>query len=111
MTITATFSNGFSDTYKGDRAVTAAWAIIRKSDGFTLASGHSLDAAKAAKTAAGNLAHRSLAGDFDLPEHPLRYIEGPDYRDNSKTRRAKREHNAARLDFIRSLTTIEVVSL
>lgn len=55
MAITATFSNGSTDTYKGKRAVKAAWAIIRKSDGKLLSSGHSLDRAKASKTAEGNL--------------------------------------------------------
>lgn len=54
--ITATFSNGYSDTYKGSRPVKAAWAIVRKADGKVLASGHSLDRAKAEKTAHGNAA-------------------------------------------------------
>lgn len=57
MTITATFSNGFTDTYKGTRAVKAAWMITRKSDGKVLASGHSLDTDKARKTAEGKLAY------------------------------------------------------
>lgn len=52
--IEAIFSNGHRDEYKGTRPVKAAWAIIRKSDNATLGSGHSLDAAKAAKTAQGN---------------------------------------------------------
>lgn len=46
-----TFSNGFTDTYKGNRPVKFAWCIIRKSDNVTLASGHSLDYGKAQKTA------------------------------------------------------------
>lgn len=60
---TATFSNGYTDTYKGTRPVRAAWAIIRKADGKVLASGHSLDRAKAAKTSEGNfsqVAHAAL---------------------------------------------------
>lgn len=55
MTITATFSNGHTDTYKGKREVTAAWAIIRKADGKVMMSGHSIDADKALKTATGNI--------------------------------------------------------
>ena len=56
MNITATFSNGTADTYKGHRPVKAAWAIIRKSDSKTIVSGHSLDRTKAAKPAAGHIA-------------------------------------------------------
>lgn len=52
--ITAQFSNGFIDTYNGKRAVKAAWMITRKDTGNVVASGHSMDAEKARKTAAGN---------------------------------------------------------
>lgn len=62
MTITATFSNGHTDTYKGDRAVKAAWAIIDRATGQTLNSGHSLDRAKAQKTAEGNLRNTKVPG-------------------------------------------------
>ena len=57
---TATFSNGFIDTYKGKRDVKAAWAIINKETGETVSSGHSLDRARAAKTANGNLRYVRL---------------------------------------------------
>lgn len=58
--ITATFSTGHTDTYKGTRPVKAAWAIII--DGKVADSGHSLDRAKAAKTADGHRRnHRSAA--------------------------------------------------
>ncbi len=53
--ITATFSNGHTDTYKGKRAVTAAWMIVRKSDGKVVMSGHSLTRELAEKTSAGNV--------------------------------------------------------
>jgi hypothetical protein len=53
--ITATFSNGFTDTYKGHRDVKAAWMITEKSTGQVIASGHSLDFEKASKTAASNI--------------------------------------------------------
>ena len=45
----AKFSNGFTDEYKGKRAVTAAWMITDK-DGEVVASGHSLDKNRAEKT-------------------------------------------------------------
>jgi hypothetical protein len=47
--IVATFSNGYSDTYKGDRDVKAAWMVIT-ADG-KIYSGHSRDRASAEKTA------------------------------------------------------------
>lgn len=62
MTITATFSNGFVDTYKGDRPVKAAWMLTDKETGKVLLSGHSLDRAKAEKTARGNINHIILPG-------------------------------------------------
>ena len=111
MTITATFSNGKTDTYKGNRNVKAAWAIIRKADGAIIKSGHSLDVMKAAKTAEGNLQHIFFERDLGLSGHPLNYVKGPNYTDNAKTRRAKREHNAARIAFIRNLVTIEIVNI
>lgn len=58
--ITATFSNGHTDTYKGTREVKAAWALIRKDTGETLASGHSLDMAKARKTAEGKIGYSEI---------------------------------------------------
>lgn len=54
--IVATFSNGHTDTYNGDRPVKAAWAIIERATGRVVNSGHSLDRAKAQKTAEGNVA-------------------------------------------------------
>lgn len=62
MNITATFSNGHIDTYKGDRAVKAAWAIIDRETGAVLNSGHSLDRLKAQKTAEGNLRNTRVPG-------------------------------------------------
>jgi hypothetical protein len=81
MTITAKFTNGFEDTYKGNRAVKAAWAIIRKSDGEVLASGHSLDASKAAKTASGHMMYLAHAVGVDLPRFdvPQRIWSGANY--------------------------------
>lgn len=81
MTMTAKFSNGFEDTYKGNRAVKAAWAVIRKSDGEVLASGHSLDASKAAKTASGHMMDCAHEVGVDLPHFdvPQRLWAGANY--------------------------------
>lgn len=111
MTITATFSNGQTDTYKGSRDVKAAWAIVRKSDGVVLKSGHSLDAAKAAKTAEGNLQYLSMTVFGFGSDHTYFYFKGSLPRSSSRERAAIRAHNAARLDLIRSLVTIEIVDL
>ena len=62
MNITAIFSNGFTDIYKGDRAVKAAWAIIDRATGEVINSGHSLDRLKAQKTAEGNLRNTKVPG-------------------------------------------------
>ena len=73
--IIAKFSNGFEDKYNGKRDVKAAWMITRKSDGKVMHSGHSLDAAKAAKTAAGNLQYLGRNVDVDMPKFDVpRYI-------------------------------------
>lgn len=49
--ITATFSNGYTDTYKGSRDVKAAWMVTEKATGKVIASGHSLNKEVAEKTA------------------------------------------------------------
>lgn len=64
MSIIAIFSNGHKDEYKGDRAVKAAWMITDKETGEVLASGHSLDAQRAEKTARSNV---GLVVRCDLP--------------------------------------------
>jgi hypothetical protein len=74
---TATFSNGTQDTYKGTRPVTAAWAIINKATGEILMSGHSLDEAKARKTAEGNSRYflTRVKGEYldGISQKPSRY--------------------------------------
>ena len=56
--------------YKGKRDVKAAWAIISRETGNILASGHSMDATKAQKTAEGNLrlTVRSDSRSIELPK-------------------------------------------
>ena len=53
--IVATFSNGHTDAYKGNRAVKAAWMVIAANG--KIYSGHSFDRAAAEKTARGYLDH------------------------------------------------------
>ena len=53
--ITAVFSNGHTDTYKGSRDVKADWMVTEVATGKVYASGHSLDMEKASKTARGNI--------------------------------------------------------
>lgn len=67
-TVTAIFSNGYEDTYKGTRPVKAAWMITEKATGEVLASGHSLDVEKARKTAEGNVAYCISS---DLPRYTI----------------------------------------
>jgi hypothetical protein len=105
--ITAAFSNGATDTYKGKRDVKAAWAVIRLSDNTVIASGHSLDAAKAEATASTHLQTLGFASLGSL--HELRYYQGP-FKSHKKNAEAKL-HNAKRLDAIRAATKIEVVLL
>jgi hypothetical protein len=59
MTKTATFSNGHTDTYKGDRNVTAAWMVVLPNG--KIMSGHSNNLPTAAKTARTNAAQRFYA--------------------------------------------------
>lgn len=122
----ATFSNGFTDTYKGTRAVKAAWMITSKATGKVLASGHSLDRAKACKTAEGK--RRELFGLTDLPQFdvPSRLYAGANYAylyrraaEHGYTGRAvmgeykrwAKEQNALRNADLAAKTTIEVVDV
>ena len=47
--VTATYSNGHTDEYKGRRAVGAGWSIFNKETGACVAGGHSLTLTLAAK--------------------------------------------------------------
>lgn len=53
--VTANFSNGYSDTYNGNRKVAAGWMITNKVTGEVIASGHSLTLELAEKTAIQNI--------------------------------------------------------
>lgn len=120
MTITATFSNGHTDTYKGKRDVKAAWAIIDRATGETHQSGHSLDRAKADKTANGNL--RYLRGEYSLDYYldlPSRYAhqrayaakqaKGAGWDGKGNLRQFVVDHNAAITAELRKRTRIEIV--
>ena len=77
--ITAKFSNGFTDTYKGNRAVKAAWMITRKDTGEVLASGHSLDRVRAQKTAEGKQREQRDITDLRRFDVPSRLYAGANY--------------------------------
>jgi hypothetical protein len=99
------FSTGHTDTYKGDRAVTHGWAIIRLDDNTVAASGHSVGRENAAKTAESWLRRVSV-----LPsDHPLFFVKGSCRWDTAKTRRQNRAHNAARLAEVCKRVRIEIV--
>lgn len=128
MTIVAKFSNGFEDTYKGKRAVKAAWAIIRKADGEVLNSGHSLDRVKAEKTARANMAYAGTDTGVNMPklDVPQRLYAGANYgylfdtaakhgftgkRSMSAYKAFAKAHNAKRQALIEAAVTIEIVDL
>jgi len=122
----AQFSNGFTDTYKGHRNVKAAWMITSKATGEIVASGHSLDRAKAAKTAANN--QRAVFGFTKLPyfDVPSRLYAGANYSflydfaaQHGYTGRAfmgeykrwAKQQNARRNAEIEAKTNIEVIDI
>ena len=118
MTIIATFSNGFTDTYKGKRNVKAAWAVIRKADGKVIASGHSLDRTRAAKTSRGSMSDNAygFGPSFMTFAYPgirkwlaAHGYDGPNA--TSSMMAWAREKNAERLARIDAAHTIEIVDI
>lgn len=92
MNKTATFSNGHTHTYKGDRDVNAAWMLVEKETGEVRKSGFSLTAELAHKSARNSIPkcafmprgwQRDKAGaeriarneGFKGYKHMLRYVE------------------------------------
>jgi hypothetical protein len=115
MNIQAIFSNGQVDVYKGSRPVRAAWQVIFP-NGQVL-SGHSLDRAKAEKTARGNAALMSGYNDgLGLPSKAFhaRYIayrEGVAKKAGFKSyREYYADRSAKRAAFVASCK-IEIVDL
>ena len=106
--ITATFQDGKTITYKGDRNVTAAWAIRDGVDGKILLTGFSLDAEKARKTANSNVRMVSKETGFETPasaglltkewaKHLMSALKESGYWNGDKKSTTKREvFNAAR---------------
>ena len=117
MTITAKFSNGFEDTYKGHRNVKAAWVVCQKSDGKVIASGHSMDRVKAAKTARSNMSYKAWEGQ-SMPTRAYPGVEkilrrhgyaGP--KSTSAMMSWSRAQNAKRLEVIEANHTVEIIDL
>jgi hypothetical protein len=98
MRITATFSNGYTDTYKGNRDVKAAWMVTLPSG--EIISGHSMDRTKAEKTARGNAANRdgqellkTSTGSIAYERYSQRVIKDEGFRsvyDYNKATKAKK---------------------
>ena len=114
--IVASFSNGFTRQYKGDRNVKAAWAIINKDTNVTIISGFSMTR---------NLAHSSSRNRRRECNELMHTITGcervgypyvaHDLRDRlfpsmKEERRLKRE-NKERLVQIDKRITIEIVDI
>lgn len=110
---TATFANGFTRTYKGRRAVKAAWMITANADGRVITSGFSWDEEAARKTAATKI--QEEAATWVLPDdHPLRRYavtthvwKGCGF----PNVRAAREHMKARRQEVERRITIHVIAL
>ena len=117
---TAIFSNGYTDTYKGNRPVKAAWAIICNADGKVLMSGHSLDRAKAQNTAHSNAASKwasfapiyaprgNTLGHIKLERDAARRLG---WDGNGQPRKFIEAENARRAGERAKLYTVEVVDL
>lgn len=129
--IRATFSNGYTRTYKGKRDVRAAWAIIDRETGETLLSGFSLDADKARKTADGNVRYtghfRRVAFAGADRMHWNRLVMDPDFirrtadalrqrgvepdtRNTGRLRRQVQDVNASALERARRRVDVEIVT-
>ena len=118
MTIIATFSNGFTDIYKGHRNVKAAWVITRNVDGKVIASGHSLDRTRAAKTARGAMSDKVYGFGRYLPTYAYPGVhkwfieqgyDGP--RGTSPMMAWARKKNAERLARIEEAHTVEIIDI
>lgn len=73
MHITATFSNGHADTYKGLRLIKAGWMVVSPSG--EVRSGHSIDRKTAEKTARGHAAEMSgISRAFPGRQVPIHYL-------------------------------------
>lgn len=105
MTEIATFSNGFTDTYKGKRDVTVGWAIFLKDTGEVLSSGHSMNAESAEKTARGS-EHFGRAA-CEVTGRDRMWTDYGPYSERAK----KRRYNAETRRLGEPLLRIEVVDL
>ena len=114
--IVASFSNGFTREYKGDRKVKAAWAIINKDTNETILSGFSMRTDLAYSSARNrrrecNELMRTITGcercGYPYYAHDLRDRLFPSMREE---RRLKRE-NKERLKIIDSQIRIEITDI
>ena len=106
--ITATFSNGFTREYKGNRKVKASWAIINKETQEIVLSGFSMSSDLAYNSARQRRSDcRSLFCETDPLHWPVE-TRGRYRRQEEKRRKA---HNKQRLAMIDRMITIEIVDI
>lgn len=114
--ITATFSNGYTREYKGNRKVKAAWAIINKDNNETILSGFSMrsdlaySSARNRRRECNELVHTITGCDrvgYPYYGHDLRDRLFPSMREE---RRLKRE-NKDRLKIIDRKIRIEITEI
>lgn len=111
--ITATFSNGHTDTYQGKRDVKAAWMIVFPDGGIE--SGHSIDRARAEKTARSSASQCSGVGQTlhagAVPPHYAVYRDRVAKREGFRNFREYNKHvKEKRAEFVANCT-IEVIDL
>ena len=105
---TATFSNNQEVTYKGNRQVKAAWAIINKETQEILISGFSMSSDLAYKSARQRRSDcRSLFCETDPLYWPAE-TRGRYTRQEEKRRKA---HNKKRLEIIDNKITIQILDI
>lgn len=113
MTLTAKFSTGHIDVYKGKRDVTAGWMLVTPEG--RVFSGHSMDAKTAEKTAASYAAFHAPFVKFDRPRpgHAAYLVAQEKYaREHGfKSWAAAYADYAAKLAARRQACKIEVVAL
>ena len=101
------FADGTEDAYKGARDVQVGWALIHKETGSIKATGHSLDAGKAEKTARGHVPTQPVDMAFSKTAAGHRYAMQQGYKDGRDKVRSIKARNAEMQNEYR----VEVVEL
>jgi len=105
---TVTFSNNQKVTYKGNRQVKAAWAIINKETQEILLSGFSMSSDLAYNSARQRRSDcRSLFCETD----PLHWPVETRGRYRRQEEKRRKDHNKKRLEIIDSKITIQILDM